>query len=254
MKKPDGRRTFLTFAGATALLAACRKEERPEALPATTSASAAPTASGAKGTSEGAKAEDVGAVEDLMREPGVIRRVLVVYRESAARLRLKPGGVDLAALAKAAGLMRTFGVEYHEKKLEEANIFPALAKAGGAIATSVSTLVAQHQRGCEITADVLAAAGKSIARPRGGEPLARALEGFARMYEEHAALEDTVVFPAWKKLYTPKELDEIGDRFEDIEHETFGKDGFDDAVAQVSDIERSLGIELAGLTAPPPPS
>ena len=51
-----------------------------------------------------------------------------------------------------------------------------------------------------------------------------------------------------------RQLDEAGERFEDIEHKTFGKDGFDDAVDQVGSIEQSLGIELAQLTAPRPPA
>ncbi|HEY4014857.1 MAG TPA: hemerythrin domain-containing protein [Polyangiaceae bacterium] len=252
MSERDGRRTFLTIAGAGALLAACRRDERTATQPAAATLAAAASPPDAAGLPEEGK-DDVGAVEDLMREHGVIRRVLVVYRESASRLRAKPADVVPAALQKAANLMRTFGEDYHEKQLEEANIFPALSKAGGVVGASVGTLVAQHQRGREITAYVLAVTQKAIGA-HAAEPLARALEGFARMYEEHAALEDTVVFPAWKKLYTPKQLDEIGDRFEDIEHKTFGKDGFDDAVDQVSAIEKSMGIELAGLTAPPPPA
>jgi hemerythrin-like domain-containing protein len=190
-----------------------------------------------------------------MREHGVIRRVLVVYREAASRLRSRPDAVPLEALRRAATLMRTFGEDYHEKQLEEANIFPALVKAGALVAT-VNTLIAQHQRGREITAYVLATAsggstGASLGAPR-AEPLASSLDAFARMYEEHAAIEDTLVFPAWKKVLTPKELDAMGDRFEDIEHRTFGKDGFDDAVAQVGAIEAAMGIELGALTAPPP--
>ena len=84
--------------------------------------------------------------------------------------------------------------------------------------------------------------------------LAKALEGFARMYELHTAIEDTVIFPAWKKTMSSKELDEMGDKFEDIEHATFGKDGFDDAVEKVTGIERTLGLsDLAQFTAAPPP-
>ena len=250
MSERDGRRTFLTLAGASALLTACRKPDHAEPEPGgpapTTTTNAAQTNAGGEG-----KGEDVGAVEDLMREHGVIRRVLVVYREAAARLRVKPASVAPDALQKAAKLMRSFGEDYHEKQLEEANIFPALAK-GGALAVAVGTLIAQHQRGREITEYVLAVTQKTI----GGEsaaPLANTLEAFARMYEEHAAMEDTIVFPAWKKALSPKELDAIGDRFEEIEHETFGKDGFDDAVERVSSIEKALGIELAALTAAPPP-
>jgi hypothetical protein len=50
-----------------------------------------------------------------------------------------------------------------------------------------------------------------------------------------------------------RELDEVGDRFEEIEHKTFGKDGFEDAVDQVAAIERAFGLDLGQFTAPPPP-
>lgn len=45
----------------------------------------------------------------------------------------------------------------------------------------------------------------------------------------------------------------MAERFEDIEHKTFGKDGFDDAVEQIRAIELAVGLESAALTAPPPP-
>jgi hemerythrin-like domain-containing protein len=251
---PDRRRAFLTIAGAGVLLAACRKGERaePERLAASTSAQSAPTTS-ARQAPKQEKGEDVGATEDLMREHGVIRRILVIYRESAARLRVKPASVPPDALQKATKLMRSFGEDYHEKQLEEAHIFPALTQGGGAIATHVTTLIAQHVRGREITDYILAVTQKAIGAANSG-PLAGTLEAFARMYEEHAALEDTVVFPAWKKALTPERLDEMGDLFEVIERKTFGKDGFDDAVDQVAAIEKALGIDLGALTAPPPPT
>jgi hemerythrin-like domain-containing protein len=214
------------MAGAGALLAACHKDE--------------PSSS-----------EEVSATEDLMREHGVIRRVLVVYREAATRLRGNPAAVPPDALQKAATLMRSFGEDYHEKQLEEANIFPALLKVSGPLVGPVNALIAQHQRGREITEYVLARTQKAIAA-QDAEPLARVLESFARMYELHAAIEDTVIFPAWKKVLTPKELDAMGDRFEEIEHETFGKDGFEDAVGRIAAIESGLGVDLAALTAPPP--
>jgi hemerythrin-like domain-containing protein len=253
MTERDSRRAFLSIAGAAAVLAACRKDEHDgsqSTAVTTTASSSAP-----KSEDEPKKDEDepeVTATEDLMREHGVIRRVLVVYRESASRLQAKPASVPPDALARAAKLIRSFAEDYHEKQLEEANIFPALMKSGGPLASTVSTLIAQHQRGREVTDYVLAVTQKTIGAAS-AEPLARALEGFARMYEEHAAMEDTIVFPAWKKTLSPKDLDAIGDKFEDIEHKTFGKDGFDDAVDQIGAIEKSLGIELGAFTPPPPP-
>jgi hypothetical protein len=62
------------------------------------------------------------------------------------------------------------------------------------------------------------------------------------------------IFPAWKKNFTDKQLDEVGDQFEDIEHKMFGKDGFDDAEKRISSIEAALGFaDLSQFTPPPPP-
>ena len=44
----------------------------------------------AAGKRHGDEEKEVGAVEDLMREHGVIRRAILVYREAATKLRAKP--------------------------------------------------------------------------------------------------------------------------------------------------------------------
>jgi hemerythrin-like domain-containing protein len=86
------------------------------------------------------------------------------------------------------------------------------------------------------------------------EPLAKALESFVRMYEHHAAIEDTVVFPAWKATIGPNQLDALGEKFEEIEHEQFGDDGFEAALKRMEEIEESLGLSnLDMFTAPAPP-
>jgi len=197
--------------------------------------------------------EDVSATEDLMREHGVLRRILVVYRETAARLRTAPGSVDAGALGEAAGLFKTFGEDYHERKLEEEHIFPAVLKAGGEAGALVATLKAQHDRGREITGFLQArCAGGKIAAGD-AEAVARTLEAFARMYEAHTAYEDTIVFQAWRKSLSKSQLDEAGDQFEDIEKAQFKGDGFDLAVDQIAKIEQRLGLhDLAKMTAPPP--
>jgi hemerythrin-like domain-containing protein len=198
--------------------------------------------------------KDVGAVEDLMREHGVLRRILLIYRESAARLRQNPTSVDPRAIADAARLFRSFGEEYHERKLEEAHIFPALRDAGGPAASYVDVLVAQHRRGREITDYILAVAGKGAIAGAAAEPLARVFNAMDLMYENHTAREDTVVFPAWKATLSEDQLDDIGDLFEDIERQQFGRDGFEDAVARIGHIEQTLGFaDLKQFTAPAPP-
>jgi len=90
--------------------------------------------------------------------------------------------------------------------------------------------------------------------PGNAEALANSLDAFVLMYRNHAAREDTIIFPAWKQTMTDKQLDEMNDKFEDIEHEQFGEDGFEDAVKQISAIESSLGLaDIAQFTASPPP-
>ncbi len=242
-----GRRCFLIASGvaSTSLVA------RPGV------ANAARARQGSAKSGDAGKEPEVTAVEDLMREHGVIRRALAVYREAGARLRNGSGAVPPDALAKTAKLLRRFAEDYHEKKLEEAHIFPAVKRASGAagqdIEHDIDTLIAQHQRGREITDFVVSMSNGTIAASRSAQ-LASAMETFARMYEEHAAREDTVIFPAWKRAVSAKQLDEMGELFEDIEHKTFGKDGFDDAVEQIAAVERSFGLDLAQFTAPKPPN
>ncbi len=69
------------------------------------------------------------------------------------------------------------------------------------------------------------------------------------MYEPHAAREDTVLFPAFHALFTEKEFDELGERFEEKEHQVLGSAGFEGTVEKVAQLERSLGIyDLAQFT------
>jgi hemerythrin-like domain-containing protein len=196
---------------------------------------------------------EVTATEDLMREHGVLRRALLVYSAAAVKLRANPSTIPPDALQKTAKLFRAFGEEYHEKKLEEAYIFPLVKKVGGPAATYPDILVAQHNRGREIT-DYIIRVTQGRLTATNAEPLGKTLEAFVLMYRNHAAREDTIIFPAWKGTLTGKQLDEINDKFEDIEHEQFGEDGFEDAVKQITEIEESLGLaDIAQFTASPPP-
>jgi len=198
------------------------------------------------------KDKEVGAVEDLMREHGVLRRAYLVYAECIPGLEKDPAKVDARALNDTARLFRAFGEDYHERKLEEAHIFPAVKKAGGPAAAYVPVLLQQHSRGREITDFIIVSTAG--ARVRDGAALASAFRGFALMYANHTAREDTVLFPAWKAALSESQLEEMGDKFEDIEKATFGRDGFDDAVEKIGRIEQTLGLaQIAQFTAPPPP-
>jgi hemerythrin-like domain-containing protein len=197
---------------------------------------------------------EVTATEDLMREHGVLRRALLVYQETAMKLR-GGGSVPPEPLQKTAKLFRAFGEDYHEKKLEETYIFPAVKKSGGIAGGYADVLIAQHQRGREITDFIISVTAGPKISTSDNKAFADSLEALVRMYEHHATLEDTIVFPAWKETMSSTDLDEMNEKFEDIEHEQFGEDGFESALKQMADIEQSLGLsDLAQFTAPPPPS
>jgi len=74
------------------------------------------------------------------------------------------------------------------------------------------------------------------------------------MYNEHTAREDTIVFPAWHKALSSMTTTRWARNSKTSSISQFGKDGFDDAVKQIAEIEQSLGFaDLAQFTAPAPP-
>jgi len=237
--------TGISLAGAGILLNACRPTSNR-----TGSATNEENKNDGPAPGEAAPVE-VTAAEDLMREHGILRRALLVYQESATRLRQDAASIPPDALEKAATMFRVFGEDYHERKLEEVFIFPIVKKSPGPAAAYVDVLLAQHTRGREITDYLLALTKLERIPSNSVEPLAKAMESFARMYEHHAAIEDTVIFPAWKSAVGETELDELAAKFEEIEAEHFGGDGFESAVKRMEEIETSLGMSnLEMFTAP----
>jgi hemerythrin-like domain-containing protein len=148
----------------------------------------------------------------------------------------------------AAGIIRTFIEDYHEK-LEEDFLFPRFRKTH-TLVELVDVLTAQHQAGRRLTdATIRLANVKSIRDAGERKALASSLRSFTRMYAPHEAREDTVLFPALRRIVTGNEYDALGDQFEDEEHRRFGDDGFEKYVEKVAAIERELGIyDLAQFT------
>ncbi|MFI7225786.1 hemerythrin domain-containing protein [Nonomuraea angiospora] len=176
--------------------------------------------------------------EDLMREHGVLKRVLLIYREGIRRINAGEQ-VPAQPLHAGAGIIRTFIEEYHEQ-LEERYVFPRLVKAGK-LTDTVPVLVQQHRRGRVLTGRILDATARPTPQ-QARRDLVTNMAAFIRMYEPHEAREDTVVFPAMRDVIPPKEFAGMAETFEDEEHRRFGAAGFTGVVGQVADIEKTLGI------------
>ena len=195
----------------------------------------------------GAKEEgevEVSPTEDLMREHGLLNRVLLIYEESARRLARK-SDLDPKVLTDAAGIIKNFIENYHEK-LEEDYLFPRFEKASK-LTDLVAVLRQQHQAGRRLTSQIqqMAAAKSTADRQK----LQTALEAFIRMYWPHEAREDTVLFPALHQIVSAHEFDALGEDFEKKEQELFGKEGFEGMVVKVAGLEKQLGIyDLAKFT------
>ena len=184
--------------------------------------------------------EMVSPNEDLMREHGLLNRMLLIY--DTAIMRIGNGEeFNTDYIARTSVIVRDFIEDYHEK-LEENYVFPRLEKANR-LRDLTATLRRQHQGGRKLTERLLALTknGRSL---KGGDTqqLTAALKAFNTMYRPHEAREDTILFPAFKEVVSQHEYDSLGEDFEKKEHEKFGEDGFVMMVDRVASIEKQIGI------------
>jgi hemerythrin-like domain-containing protein len=188
-----------------------------------------------------AEEEDVSPSEDLMREHGVLTRVLLVYEHTAHKIQTGEKA-NLTACADAKEILREF-IENHHERDEEKYLFPRFEKANK-LTDLVAVLKHQHDVGRQLT-DVIT---ENIQRGA-NEQLATNLLSFVHMYRPHQAREDTVLFPAFRSLVSKRQYNELKETFEEEELKHFGKDGFDHFVEKISSIEKELGIyDLATFT------
>jgi hemerythrin-like domain-containing protein len=190
--------------------------------------------------------EDISPAEDLMREHGLLNRILLIY--DACRVHLvNKEQFSTDALNNAAQIIRSFIEEYHEK-LEENFLFPRFEKAS-TLTDLVEVLRTQHKAGRTLTDRIIQISKMSNIQNEDSDRLVKLLGAFNTMYRPHEAREDTILFPALRKIISKNEYFALGEDFEDKEHELFGEDGFEATVDKVANIEKQLGIyELSQFT------
>ena len=211
-----------------------------------------PTTLLAQKTTEQEKHEqnyDVSITEGLMREHGILKRVLLMYDEVIRRIDAKQD-FPPQTLIDSVEIIRNFIEDYHQK-LEEDHIFPLFRKYyrrqdvlrlyAQKLLDLVDVLSEQHQAGRRLT-DRIASTLQSLKTPDDRQKLAQDLRAFIRMYTPHEAREDTVLFPALPVIIPRQEYQALGEKFEEMEHKTFGGDGFDMYLDSVTAFEKSLGI------------
>ncbi len=198
----------------------------------------------------------IPATEDLMTDHGMLKRILLIYRDYIRRLDTGDSA-DPAGLFHAAQLVHDYIEGFHEG-IEEGFVFPRLLRANSQTDT-VRTLLTQHDRGRKLTIRIITAtttmtmgsmpASPGFATAAGRADLRGCLDRFVAMYEPHEAREDTEVFPAFRALVDHDEFGRISERIAGIQHDRYGDDPLAGFLGEIADIERSLGIhDLAAFT------
>jgi hemerythrin-like domain-containing protein len=239
---PLHRRSFLHATGKFAAAAAV--------LPATLLAQK-PT-----GQEQHEQDDDVSTNEGLMREHGILKRVLLIYDEVIRRIDAKEDFPPQTVI-DSAQIIRKFIEDYHEK-LEEEHLFPLFRKYSTRqdvlrlyaqkLVDLVGVLYEQHQAGRRLTDRILSTL-QSLKTPDDRRKLAHDMRAYIRMYTPHEAREDTVLFPALHVIISRQEYEALGEKFDEIEHKRFGGDGFYIYLDQITAFEKSLGIyDLAQFT------
>lgn len=181
----------------------------------------------------------VSPPEDLMREHGVLNRVLLIYDAAVERFS-RNDDFEVNTVARAANIVREFIEGYHERN-EEQYLFPRFRRAGK-LMDLVDTLYQQHQAGRRLTDTILSLVPESQSPGDKRSQLVTSLRSFIYMYRPHEAREDTELFPEIRSIVSPHEFDAMAEDFERDERRHFGQDGFEAMIARVVDIERALRI------------
>jgi hemerythrin-like domain-containing protein len=187
-----------------------------------------------------AKAWEVAPTEDLMREHGVLQRLMLIYDEIGNRLK-QGQEFPLPVLGDANELIRRFMQEYHELN-EQFHVFNRFSNAGKFVEL-VAVLYQQHLAGRRLIDKVQSmSTADHLQNPAERLKVAAYLHLFNQTYRHHAAWEDTVLFPAFRSVISPKDFAALGVTFAKEEQKRFGPNGFEKIVAQVADLEKKLSI------------
>lgn len=183
--------------------------------------------------------EAVNPPEYLMREHGMLNRILLIY-EAGLRKFDANEDFDPSPISNAGRIVREY-IEDHHQRLEEEVVFPRFKQAGKMTAL-VDVLIDQHQVGRSLTDIVLRTAltGRKNADDR--RQLVGAMQSFIAMCRPHAAREDTVLSPMLKDLFAPGEYESMTAKMEKSGHRYFAVGSFDGVVQQVASFETAMGV------------
>jgi hemerythrin-like domain-containing protein len=183
--------------------------------------------------------EESSPTEDLMREHGVVERILLIYQRILEKA-ITGQEIDISAINRASQMVDMYVSNHHEKD-EEEYIFPKFREANY-IVEIVDTLENQHDVARELNRQImdLSSQGADISQ----EDLVRLLDRcgmYINMYLPHISRENTIVFPTFFDIVSNEYIQDIKEKMEDEEEQALGDTGFRGLVGRVSEIEKQVG-------------
>jgi len=182
---------------------------------------------------------EVPMTEDLMREHGILNRMLLIYEAIIKKIE-DHQDFPISSLDKSVDIIKFF-IESHHERMEEDYIFPLFEKHKKHV-KMIASLKEQHIRGREITADLKEIATSTEIDRKSHLEIKKLLKEFIEMYRPHEAREDTELFPEVRSLLTEREFEELSEKIEEFEDQLFGKDGFEHMLTKIKHIEKTLDI------------
>ncbi|HZR77559.1 MAG TPA: hemerythrin domain-containing protein, partial [Chthoniobacterales bacterium] len=131
---------------------------------------------------QASKVEEVTPPEDLMREHGVLNRVLLIYDAVVRKIDVKED-FDPGVISNSARIVQQFIEGYHERN-EEQQLFPRFRQAGQLV-DLVKVLYQQHQAGRRLTDTILGLVPSGASLGDARIPLVQAMRSFIAMYRPH---------------------------------------------------------------------
>jgi hypothetical protein len=169
-----------------------------------------------------------------MRKHRVLDRVLLIYDELIWRLSANED-FDPAVISDSAKLVQNFIENYHEKSEEDLPVFSRGAPASQPRHNATRAASgwpqgnAQYSRIC----------GAGPQRGRSQSELHQRDAGIRHDCTGRPPRAKTlVVFPKLRDIVSGHEFDAVGEEMEKREHQHFGENGFEKAVAEVTELEK----------------
>jgi hemerythrin-like domain-containing protein len=231
MSKLQARREFLTRGGlAVGALAAAS----PLAL---SCSGGEKKSSGTAGQRSATILSGLSATEGLLREHGVLDRILMLYETVIGQM-AQGQAANVGIIAQATYVMRQY-LEDHHAPFEHQYIY-GLAAKNQKLPGIVNELIKQHKISRQLTDRIRKLATEAGSNAEQNKELITLCRAQVNMMRPHAAMEATLIFPALDRMGA--EAEKLHNMVGQRDKEQFGGDALQIFGSRMDQLEAQVGI------------